>query len=108
MRMPALRLGSATFAVVVTNPGDVALEAVGVLDPASPSCSRTIGALAAGGSVSYICHAPKVGRDFINRMTAVGRAPDGSRTLATTTATVKVKPAKRRRSHIHPIAAFTG
>jgi hypothetical protein len=107
MRMPALRLGSATFAVVVTNPGDVALEAVAVLDPASPSCSRTIGALAAGGSVSYICHAPKVGRDFINRMTVSGRAPDGSRTLATATATVKVKPPKRRHSHIFSVA-FTG
>jgi hypothetical protein len=44
----ALRLGAATFKVVVTNTGDVDLAGVTVDDPAVSTCSRTIGTLAAG------------------------------------------------------------
>jgi hypothetical protein len=88
---PALQFGTATFTVSVANTGDVDLAAVSVVDPASPSCNRTIGALAVGASVSYACHAPNVGRNFTNRMTASANTQDGIRTLATSTAAVKVR-----------------
>lgn len=113
---PVLLFGTATFTVVVANEGDVNLAGVSVVDPASPSCNRTIGALEVGATVSYVCHASKIGRNFTNRMTASASAQDGSRTLATATAAVKVrKPHLKRRgkSNIPAIAvggglAFTG
>jgi hypothetical protein len=105
---PALLFGTATFTVAVANPGASELDAVSVVDPASPSCDRTIGVLAAGASVSYVCHAPNVGRSFTNRMTVSGSTQDGSRTLATATAAVKVRKPHRRRSNIIFVPAFTG
>lgn len=110
---PALLFGTARFSVTVANTGDVDLEAVSVVDPASPSCNRTIGALAAGATVTYACHAPNVGRNFTNRLTASAKTQDGSRTLATTRAAVKVrKPhTKRRNADIKILGgtlAFTG
>ena len=107
-REPALLFGTATFTVTVANRGDVELDTVSVVDPASPSCDRTIGVLAAGASVSYVCHAPNVGRNFTNQMTASGSTQDGSRTLATATAAVKVRKPHRRRSTIIFAPAVTG
>jgi hypothetical protein len=100
--VPALRLGTATFSVVVANPSDVGLTAVTVVDPASPSCNRRIGTLDAGASFAYICHVPKVGRNLTIRVTASGHVPGDVRTLASASAsaTVTVKPPKRRRPHI--------
>lgn len=103
-----LRFGTATFTVVVANPGDLDLDAVSVVDPASPSCNRTIGTLAAGASVSYVCRAPNIGRNFTNRLTVSGNTQDGIRTLATTTAAVTVQRPIRKHSHIHIALAFTG
>ena len=107
-RAPALLFGTATFTVTVANPGDVELDAVSVVDSASPSCNRTIGALAAGASTSYVCHAPNVGRNFTNRMTASGSTQDGSRTLATAAAAVKVRKPHRKQTHIVFVPALTG
>jgi hypothetical protein len=107
-RVPALLLGTATFTVTVANLGASELDAVSVVDPASPSCDRTIGALAAGASVSYVCHAPNVGRNFTNQMTVSGSTQDGSRTLATATAAVKVQRPHRRHAHIVFTAPVTG
>jgi hypothetical protein len=90
-REPALRFGTAIFNVVVANTGDVELDSVSVVDPASPTCNRTIGVLATGATVSYVCHASNVGRNFTNRMTARGSTQDGIRTLAAATAAVKVR-----------------
>ncbi len=107
-REPVLRFGTATFTVTVANPGDVELDAVSVVDHASPGCNRTIGALAADASISYVCHAPDVGRNFTNRMTASGSTQDGSQTLATATAAVAVQKPHRRHSHIVFAPVFTG
>ena len=86
------------------------LDAVSVVDPTSPSCNHSIGALAAGASISYVCQAPNVGRNFTNRMTVSGNTQDGSRALATATAAVKVrKPHQHRgKSKIHFSLPFTG
>jgi hypothetical protein len=107
-RVPALLFGTATFTVTAANPGGLELDGVSVVDPASPSCDRTIGVLAAGASLSYVCRAPNVGRDFTNQMTISGSTQDGSRTLATTTVDVKVRKPHRRQSHIHFEVTFTG
>jgi uncharacterized repeat protein (TIGR01451 family) len=109
-REASLLFGTATFTVTVANPGDVELDGVSVLDQAAPGCNRTLGALAAGASVSYSCQAPNVGRNLTNRMTVSGSTQDGSRTLATATAAVKVrKPHQHRgRSKIHFLVPLTG
>jgi hypothetical protein len=107
-REPALLFGTATFTVTLANLGASELGAVSVADPASPSCDRTIGALAAGASVSYVCHAPNVGRDFINVLTASGSTQDGNLTAATTTAYVTVRKPHRRRSTIVFTPPVTG
>ena len=107
-RIPTLQFGTATFTVTVANPGDVELDAVSVVDPAASSCDHTIGTLAADASVSYVCHAPNVGRNFTNRMTVAGSTQDGSRTLATATAAVKVQKPRRKHVHIVFTPAFTG
>ncbi|MEZ4605643.1 MAG: SdrD B-like domain-containing protein [Deinococcales bacterium] len=44
-----------TFDIVVTNTGDVPLSNVVVSDPLAENCSRVIGDLAVGQSVSYSC-----------------------------------------------------
>jgi hypothetical protein len=44
-----------TYTITVTNTGNVALHDVVVSDPKVPACNRTIGDLAPGQSVSYIC-----------------------------------------------------
>ena len=99
----SLRLATASFRVVVTNPGDVDLADVTVDDPGAPSCNRALGALAAGRSVAYVCRVPNIGRNFVNRLRASGLVPDGVRTLAgatrataATSAAVTVKAPKRR------------
>jgi uncharacterized repeat protein (TIGR01451 family) len=107
----ALRFGTATFRVVVTNPGDVDLTEVTVDDLAAPGCNRNIGTLAAGASLAYVCRAPNIGRNFTNRLTASGLIPASARTLAGTTRATAATTAKvtvkepRRRSRIPKIFA---
>lgn len=92
----ALRFGTATFKVTVKNSGDVDLADVTV-DAASPACDRSIGALAVGESISYVCRIANIGRNLTNRLTASGSEPDavgkpaGLSATAATTATVTVK-----------------
>lgn len=44
-----------TFEIAVTNTGNLDLTNVQVSDPTLPACDRTIGALAAGATVTYNC-----------------------------------------------------
>ena len=48
------------FEIVVTNTGDEDLVNVQVTDAEVPACDNTIGALAAGASVTYECTALNV------------------------------------------------
>ena len=90
--------GTATFKITVTNTGDVALTDVTVVDQKSPRCSRTIGALAPGQSVSYSCTKPNVTAGFTNVIIATGTPPSGPKVTSSDTAPVTVaalKPPKK-------------
>src|SRR5262249_16859058 len=56
--------GTAHFTIKVTNTGDVDLTNVTVSDPNSPNCSKTIGTLGKGKSVSYSCDRSNVSSSF--------------------------------------------
>jgi uncharacterized repeat protein (TIGR01451 family) len=71
-RKTTLVLGTARFTIRVTNTNAVELTNVTVTDPLSPRCSRSIGTLAAGESIAYLCSAANVGRSYTNRVTASG------------------------------------
>ena len=81
-RRPALRLGTASFGITLTNTRRAELTGVAVSDPLSPRCNRTIGRLAPGAAFAYACSAANVGRDYVNTATAFARSPGGSRLLA--------------------------
>jgi uncharacterized repeat protein (TIGR01451 family) len=55
-----------TFEIVVTNIGQYDLVDVAVTDDQAPGCSRVIGSLAAGASVTYSCTVPTVTQGFTN------------------------------------------
>jgi hypothetical protein len=106
--MPALRFGTARFTVTVKNPGADDLAGVAVVDPQSPGCNRRIGMLAAGASLTYACRVANVARNFTTRLTAtafplrsLAGAANAARTTAKTTASVRLRP-PRRRSHVPP------
>jgi uncharacterized repeat protein (TIGR01451 family) len=81
---------TATFHIVVTNSGSVALSDVVVTDPLTSSCARTIDALAVGASVGYDCTAT-VSSGFTNTATVTG--DDGSGGTVTDSDSAKVSVA---------------
>jgi hypothetical protein len=112
IRRPALVLGTATFAITVTNTSAAGLPGVTVGAPLAPGCNRRVGTLAAGVSIAYRCSATDVGRDFANVVTVSARPPGarvlaGARATASATARVKVRKPKTKRAHA-PQLAFTG
>jgi hypothetical protein len=109
---PRLVLGTARFTVTVTNTSSVKLVDVTVADRLSPRCNRAIAALAPGASISYVCSAPNVGRDYTNTTSVSGQWRKGARVLAgaraTARATIKVKPAKKKKKAHAFAPPFTG
>jgi hypothetical protein len=70
--------GTATFAIKVTNTGNVALNQVVVNDPLAPDCNRAnVGPLAPGASTNYNCTVSNVTASFTNVVTATGTPPSG-------------------------------
>ncbi len=57
---------SASFTITVSNPGSGDLLSVQVTDAATPDCSRDLGALPPGVSVSYDCATAALDTDFTN------------------------------------------
>jgi uncharacterized repeat protein (TIGR01451 family) len=87
---------TATFAILVTNIGNVTLTNVTVSDPLSPNCNRTsatlpgLASMAPGASVTYSCSRPKVTTGFTNVATAKGTPPSGPNVSASDSAPVTV------------------
>ena len=87
---------TATFAIVVTNTGDVTLTNVTVTDQLSPDCNKTgaqiaaLGAMAPGASVTYNCTLSNVQASFTNVAVATGTPPSGSNVTAQDSAPVTV------------------
>lgn len=81
----------ATFDITVTNNGDVDLTDVAVSDPMAQNCDLTIGALAVGASVSYVCTQTTGASDFTNTADTSGTAPDGTVVSDSDTADVTVE-----------------
>src|SRR5262249_14074114 len=88
------RGGTAHFTITVTNTGDVVLKDVTVTDPITPACSRKIGTLQPGQTVSYTCVQTNVKANFDNVVIVTGTPPTGPNVTATDTAPVKVAPLK--------------
>src|SRR5262249_30523900 len=86
--------GTAHFTITVTNTGDVVLRNVRVMDPTTPACSRKIGTLQPGQTVSYTCVQTNVKANFDNVAVVTGTPPTGPNVTATDTAPVKVAPLK--------------
>ncbi|WP_410638309.1 hypothetical protein [Amycolatopsis sp. lyj-346] len=66
-----------TFAVAVTNPGDVAASGVEVAAPAVPGCAKPLGTLAPHQTVSYPCTGTAPPDDFANTAKATGTSALG-------------------------------
>lgn len=64
-----------TFAITVTNTGEVALDSVVVDDPRALECSRLLGSLPAGGSTTYQCTIPGVTQTFTNVIAVTASTP---------------------------------
>jgi hypothetical protein len=104
-RAAVLRLGTARFRITVANTGRVGLAGVVVRDPSSPRCGRSIGTLAPGAVVRYVCVARGVGRDYVNTAKVFARAQAGpARTLAAAGRAVVHVKKPQRREHAHKIA----
>jgi uncharacterized repeat protein (TIGR01451 family) len=88
--------GTAKFTIIVTNTGNTTLGKVKVADALSPNCDKTIGTLAAGGTVTYTCSKPNVTASFTNVAVATGTSPSGqnvtARDSAKVTASAPFKP----------------
>jgi uncharacterized repeat protein (TIGR01451 family) len=82
--------GTATFTIVVTNTGDVALANVTVTDAQAPNCAKAIGDLAPAATSSYTCALAGVNASFTNSATATGHPTVGPDVTATDTAGVTV------------------
>ncbi|HUT21409.1 MAG TPA: hypothetical protein VM366_19830 [Anaerolineae bacterium] len=67
----------ATFAITVTNTGEVDLGPVVVDDPRALECSRSLESLPVGASTSYQCTAPNVTQPFTNVIVATATTPSG-------------------------------
>jgi uncharacterized repeat protein (TIGR01451 family) len=113
VRHHKLVLGTATFRITVSNPGAVSLGGVKVTDSLSPRCSRSIGSLAAGASITFSCFRTNVGRSYTNVATVSGQPLKGVRDLTgvaapvTATATSRVRVAVKVTSS-GGVPAFTG
>jgi CSLREA domain-containing protein/uncharacterized repeat protein (TIGR01451 family) len=84
---------TASFTIVVTNPGPTALTGVTVSDPATPDCDRELGTLAAGASITpYVCTTEPLVDDLTNVATAAALA---GLEEVTATATARVEVIKR-------------
>jgi uncharacterized repeat protein (TIGR01451 family) len=88
---------TATFQILVTNDGQVALSNVHVADALSPDCTKTstdipaLASLAPGASVPYTCSLANVQASFTNSATATGTPVGGGDDVtATDTAPVTV------------------
>ncbi|MDX3190338.1 hypothetical protein PV458_18165 [Streptomyces sp. MN03-5084-2B] len=79
-----------TFAVVVTNPGDVPADGVEVADEAVPGCAKPVGALAAHQTVSYTCTGAAPPDDFTNTVKVTGTSALGDALDGVATAPVDV------------------
>ncbi|MBE8519926.1 DUF11 domain-containing protein [Amycolatopsis sp. H6(2020)] len=66
-----------TFAVAVTNPGDVPASGVEVADAAVPECAKPLGTLAPGQTVSYSCTGTAPPDDFTNTAKVTGTSTLG-------------------------------
>ena len=82
--------GTASFTITVINTGDADLSNVLVSDPAAPACGTSIGDLAAGDSVSYVCSLAGVAADFTNTASVSGDHAAGGSVTDYDTADVDV------------------
>ncbi|MFF1606187.1 hypothetical protein ACFVYA_00290 [Amycolatopsis sp. NPDC058278] len=87
-----------TFAVVVTNPGDVPASGVEVADPAVPGCAKPLGTLAPHQTVSYTCTGTAPPDDFTNTAKATGTSALGDALNGVASAPVDV---------LHPALGMT-
>jgi uncharacterized repeat protein (TIGR01451 family) len=85
--------GTAVFTISVTNSGDVELRDVAVSDPQAANCSRDLGIMAPGASVTYTCTKADVKASFDNVAVATGTA-GVTVVSAKDMAPVKVSPLK--------------
>jgi uncharacterized repeat protein (TIGR01451 family)/LPXTG-motif cell wall-anchored protein len=67
----------ATFEIVVTNTGEVALSDVKVSDAFGPNCARTIGAMEPGASVTFTCTMTMGSADITNVAVVTGEVESG-------------------------------
>jgi uncharacterized repeat protein (TIGR01451 family) len=67
----------ATFAITVTNSGEVDLGPVAVDDPRALECNRSLESLPVGASTSYECTVPNVTQPFTNVIVATATTPSG-------------------------------
>ena len=80
-----------SFQITVTNTGDVPLTGVTVTDPLLPSCTRTIGVLAAGATITpYTCTMAALPEKYTNTATAIGSPQIGPPVNAHAQASVPV------------------
>ncbi|MFD8495576.1 CARDB domain-containing protein [Amycolatopsis sp. NPDC059657] len=77
-----------TFTIVVTNTGDVPLTDVSIVDPQTPSCTKTFARLE--GVETYQCTTKAPQDDFTNTAVATGNDPTGRPVTDTATAAVDV------------------
>ncbi len=79
-----------SFEVVVTNTGDVELDAVAVTDETAPGCARTVGTLVATGVLRYPCTMVAPGKSIVSTAKATGTPPVGDLVTAEGSADVRV------------------
>ncbi len=82
--------GLVTFALVVTNTGEVGLDDVTVTDDSFAPCVRTFSHLNAGAAQTWTCTTTAGTTDITNTATATGTPPSGPHPSDTATATVDV------------------
>src|SRR5262249_56739918 len=94
---------TATFKITVTNTGGTTLTNVKVTDAQSPNCSKTIGTLDPGASVTYNCTKANLTSGFTNIAVATGKTPSGGTVSSRHQAKVNVTaPLKPPPPPIHP------
>ena len=79
------------FTIEVRNSGDVDLVNVVISDPRTPSCDRTIDALAVGEVVTYECTAQAVIEPFTNVVSVVAEDEQGNEVTDSDDAIVRVR-----------------
>jgi len=83
--------GNAQFTIAVKNTSGVRLTTVTVSDPLAPDCSRNIGTMAAGASLSYGCARSGVQAAFVDAATVSGKPVKGAAVSATARARITLK-----------------